>query len=92
MRVVGRRAGVTACAALLLAGTVLAACGNASTNLSTAGNTQGVSPHRIVVGGLASITGPLPADFAPAIAGAQAYFDLVNAKGGVNGRKIDFAY
>ena len=92
MRVVGRRAGVTACAALLLAGTVLAACGNASTNLSTAGNTQGVYPHRIVVGGLASITGPLPADFAPAIAGAQAYFDWVNANGGVNGRKIVFAY
>ena len=92
MRVVGRRAGVTACAALLLAGTVLAACGNASTNLSTAGNTQGVYPHRIVVGGLASITGPLPADFAPAIAGAQAYFDWVNANGGVSGRKIDFAY
>ena len=92
MRVVGRRAGVTACAALVLAGTVLAACGNASTNLSTAGNTQGVYPHRIVVGGLASITGPLPADFAPAIAGAQAYFDWVNANGGVSGRKIDFAY
>jgi ABC-type branched-subunit amino acid transport system substrate-binding protein len=92
MRVVGRRAGVTACAALLLAGTVLAACGNASTNLSTAGNTQGVYPHRIVVGGLASITGPLPADFAPAIAGAQAYFDWVNANGGVNGRKIVLAY
>ena len=92
MRVVGRRSGVTACAALLLAGTVLAACGNASTNLSTAGNTQGVYPHRIVVGGLASITGPLPADFAPAIAGAQAYFDWVNANGGVSGRKIDFAY
>ena len=92
MRVVGRRAGVTACAALLLAGTVLAACGNASTNLSTTGNTQGVYPHRIVVGGLASITGPLPADFAPAIAGAQAYFDWVNANGGVNGRKIVLAY
>ena len=92
MRVVGRRAGVTACAALVLAGTVLAACGNASTNLSTTGNTQGVYPHRIVVGGLASITGPLPADFAPAIAGAQAYFDWVNANGGVNGRKIVLAY
>jgi len=76
----------------VLAGTVLAACGNASTNLSTTGNTQGVYPHRIVVGGLASITGPLPADFAPAIAGAQAYFDWVNANGGVNGRKIVLAY
>ncbi|HXZ83307.1 MAG TPA: ABC transporter substrate-binding protein [Acidimicrobiales bacterium] len=92
MRVVGRRAGLAGCAALVLAGTVLAACGNAATTVSTSGNTQGVYPNRIVVGGLSSITGPLPADFAPAIAGAQAYFDLVNADGGVNGRKIDFAY
>jgi ABC-type branched-subunit amino acid transport system substrate-binding protein len=92
MRVVRRRAGIIACAALVLAGTVLAACGNASTSVSTSGNTEGVYPHRIVVGGLASITGPLPADFAPAIAGAQAYFDWVNAGGGVNGRRIDFAH
>ena len=92
MRVAGRRAGIAACAALILAGTVLAACGNATTGVSTAGNTQGVYPNRIVVGGLASMTGPLPADFAPVIAGAQAYFDWVNASGGVNGRKIDFAY
>ena len=75
-----------------LAGTVLAACGNASTGVSTSGNTEGVCPHRIIVGGLSSITGPLPADFAPAIAGAQAYFDWVNDHGGVNGRRIDLAY
>ncbi len=92
MRVVRRRTGIAACAALIFAGTVLAACGNAPTSLSRAGNTQGVYPNRIVVGGLASITGPLPADFAPAIAGAQAYFDWVNAQGGVNGRRIDLAY
>ena len=92
MRVVDWRAGVTACAALALGATVLAACGNATTSMSTAGNTQGVYANRIVVGGLASITGPLPADFAPAIAGAQAYFDWVNANGGVDGRRIDLAY
>ena len=58
---------------------------------STAGNTAGVGIGRIVVGGIASLTGPLPADFAPAIVGAQAYFDTVDANGGVNGRLIDFA-
>jgi len=92
MRVVGRRAGITAGAVLVLAGTVLGACGNASTSVSRTGNTEGVYANRIVVGGLSSITGPLPADFAPAIAGAQAYFDWLNAHGGVDGRKIDFAY
>lgn len=79
-------------AAVLIAGALLAACGNAPLTTSTAGNTAGVSADKIVVGGLASLTGPLPADFAPAIAGAQAYFDTVNASGGVNGRRIDLTH
>jgi branched-chain amino acid transport system substrate-binding protein len=78
-------------AAVLFSGALLAACGNAPVATSTAGNTAGVSADRIVVGGLASLTGPLPAGFAPAIAGAQAFFDTVNANGGVNGRRIDLA-
>ncbi len=49
-------------------------------------------PDRIVVGGLASQTGPLPAFFAPVLTGAQVYIDMVNDSGGVNGRRIDFAY
>ncbi len=78
-------------AAVLVSGALLAACGNAPLTTSTAGNTAGVGIGRIVVGGIASLTGPLPADFAPAIVGAQAYFDTVDANGGVNGRLIDFA-
>ena len=70
----------------------MAACGNVTTTTSTAGNTDGVFPHKIVLGGLASLTGPLPADFAPAFAGVRAYLDMVNAEGGVNGRRLDFAY
>ncbi|MGA8296191.1 MAG: ABC transporter substrate-binding protein [Acidimicrobiales bacterium] len=77
---------------VLVAGALLAACGNAAVTTSTSGNSAGVSRNRIVVGALASLTGPLPADFAPAIAGAQAYFDTVNANGGVNGRRIDLAH
>ncbi len=75
----------------LLAGSS-AACGNAKSTVSTAGNTNGVSAHSIVVGGIASLTGPLPADFAPIFDGVHAYLNMVNASGGVNGRKIDFAY
>jgi ABC-type branched-subunit amino acid transport system substrate-binding protein len=51
-----------------------------------------VYPHRIVVGGLASQTGPLPADFAPVLTGAKVYLDMVDADGGVAGRRIDLAY
>jgi ABC-type branched-subunit amino acid transport system substrate-binding protein len=70
----------------------LAACGNAKTTVSEAGNTQGVFSNRVVVGALSSQTGPLPADFAPIVTGAQVYFDMVNAQGGVDGRRIDLAY
>jgi ABC-type branched-subunit amino acid transport system substrate-binding protein len=71
---------------------LLAACGNAVSSVSTAGNTDGVFSNHIVVGGLASLSGPLPADFAPSFAGVDAYFDMVNAAGGVDGRTLDFAY
>jgi branched-chain amino acid transport system substrate-binding protein len=69
-----------------------AGCGNAKTTVTNSGNTNGVTAHRIVVGGIASLTGPLPADFAPILDGVRAYLDMVDAAGGVNGRTIDFAY
>jgi branched-chain amino acid transport system substrate-binding protein len=79
-----------------LAGVVLAATltavGVASAKAPPAGNTTGVFPKRVVVGALASETGPLPADFAPVVTGARAYLDMVNAHGGVDGRRIDLAH
>jgi branched-chain amino acid transport system substrate-binding protein len=67
----------------------VAACGNASSGGgSGTGQTAGVSATEIRVGGLASITGPLGDQYAPIFDGAQAYFDMVNAQGGVFGRKI----
>jgi branched-chain amino acid transport system substrate-binding protein len=78
--------------ALVACAGVLSACGNVQVSISSLGNTAGVYSDHLVVGGLASLTGPLPADFAPAMQGAAAYFDMVNAAGGVNGRTIDFVY
>jgi len=72
--------------------TVAVTSGNAPISTTTAGNTSGVFPHRIVIGGLASLTGPLPAQFAPVFDGVTAYVDMVNAQGGVNGRRIVFAH
>jgi branched-chain amino acid transport system substrate-binding protein len=77
---------------VVLCGALLAGCGNAHQSVSHSGNTAGVFPRKIVVGGLASLTGPLPADFAPIFDGVRAYFDMINAAGGVDGRTIDFAY
>ncbi len=76
----------------VLAGIVLTCtlggCSNAKATSSTGGNSNGVTSSQILVGALNSQSGPLPADFAPIIYGVKAYFNMVNAHGGVNGRKI----
>jgi branched-chain amino acid transport system substrate-binding protein len=68
------------------------ACGNASSGggggSGGSGQTQGVKSDEIDVGGLAALTGPLGDQYAPVFDGAQAYFDMINEQGGVNGRKI----
>ena len=52
----------------------------------------GVSEHAIVVGSLATASGPLAAQFGQSVDGAKAYFDAVDAAGGVDGRKILLNY
>ncbi|MGH9071329.1 MAG: ABC transporter substrate-binding protein [Acidimicrobiales bacterium] len=69
--------------------TALAGCGNAPPGrYSAAGATAGVTPSAVEVGGLAAVTGPLGSKYSPVFAGAQVYFDMVNAAGGVHGRRI----
>jgi ABC-type branched-subunit amino acid transport system substrate-binding protein len=84
-------------ASLALATVVLlAACGNAGDDDDAGGDasgsggatTTGVSETEIRVGGLVSLTGPLAQQFKGSADGAQAYFDLVNERGGVHGRMI----
>ncbi len=82
---------VALCLSVLVLCALLVASGNAPVTVTRTGNADGVYPDRIVVGALSSQTGPLPADFAPVVAGAQAYLDMVNAGGGVNGRSLDLA-
>lgn len=78
--------------ATLVAATVLAACGNASTTqVSHAGDTDGVTGTTITVGAMASTSGFASSDFAPVVTGARAYFDRLNAHGGIDGRKIVYA-
>ncbi len=76
----------------LAAALVISSCSNATTSVSTAGNSDGVSSHSIVVGSISSQSGPISADFAPIVDGVQAYFNMVNAEGGVNGRKLELKY
>jgi ABC-type branched-subunit amino acid transport system substrate-binding protein len=81
---------------------VLSACGNASAGPSTTikpsaplpstGKSPGVTSNAITVGTLATVTGDLAPGFGEITDGTQAYFDLINSEGGVNGRKIYIKY
>ena len=51
----------------------------------------GVSASRIVIGGTVPLSGPA-SSYASVARGAAAYFKHVNARGGVNGRRIDYRY
>jgi branched-chain amino acid transport system substrate-binding protein len=51
-----------------------------------------VTSNAITVGTISTQTGPLAGNAAPVIYGEKAYFDYINAQGGVNGRKIDYKY
>jgi branched-chain amino acid transport system substrate-binding protein len=51
----------------------------------------GVTATSVLLGGTAPLTGEAAA-FGTVAPGAKAYFDYVNAKGGVNGRRIEYRY
>src|SRR4029453_3158697 len=51
----------------------------------------GVTATSVLLGGTAPLTGEAAA-FGTVAPGAKAYFDYVNAKGGVKGRKIEYRY
>jgi branched-chain amino acid transport system substrate-binding protein len=84
-----RRPVLVAAAVSVAVATVLTACGNAPLSVVThAGDADGVTDTTITVGSLASMSGFASTDFAPVVTGAAAYFDQLNAAGGINGRKI----
>src|SRR5581483_1395922 len=74
--------------------------GGASTTTSAAGpagtaapsNAPGVTPTEIDVGSISTLTGPIASNFEALVPGVQAYFDYINAQGGVNGRKLVLAH
>lgn len=51
----------------------------------------GVTPTSVLLGGTVPLTGEAAA-FGAVGPGARAYFDYVNARGGVNGRKVEYRY
>ncbi len=57
-----------------------------------ASSAPGVSSNSITVGSISTQTGTLASNFSSLIYGEKAYYQYINAQGGVNGRKIDYKY
>ncbi len=74
------------CAALLAGSAVLAA------GVTRPHNSPGITSSKVTLGAIVTQSGGLQADFAPYLSGANAYFDYVNAAGGVDKRQIDLSY
>jgi branched-chain amino acid transport system substrate-binding protein len=73
-------------AAAVLAALALVASAGASTAAD-----PGLTPTTILLGGTVPLTGEAAA-FGSVGPGAKAYFDYVNARGGVHGRKIEYRF
>ena len=59
---------------------------------AAASTAPGVSATSITVGTISTQTGTLASNFSSLIYGEKAYYNYINAQGGVNGRKIDYKY
>jgi ABC-type branched-subunit amino acid transport system substrate-binding protein len=60
--------------------------------VSSGGDAPGVTSNSITVGTISTQTGTLASNFSSLIQGEKAYYQYINAQGGVNGRKIDYKY
>jgi branched-chain amino acid transport system substrate-binding protein len=63
-----------------------------TTNGSSSNYGPGVTATSINVGAISTLTGSIASDFNGLAPGVQAYFDMVNAQGGINGRKLNLAW
>jgi ABC-type branched-subunit amino acid transport system substrate-binding protein len=71
-------------------GLVAAACG--SSGSSSSSSAPGVTANSITVGSHQPLTGPVAPGYSEIAPAVKAMFQYVNAKGGVNGRMINYTY
>jgi ABC-type branched-subunit amino acid transport system substrate-binding protein len=98
--------GVAAASFLLLAGITLTACGGGSPAAAPSGTVSAATPNpsgsgsrvpgvtatTITIGSHQPLSGIQSSGYAQIAPAAKAYFAYVNARGGVNGRKIDYRF
>ena len=70
---------------------VLAACGQSTSTTNTA-SAPGITASEIKIGSTQPLTGPAAPGYSEIAPAANAYFQYVNAHGGVFGRKITYDY
>jgi ABC-type branched-subunit amino acid transport system substrate-binding protein len=75
----------------VVATTAMVTLGGAA-GAATTPSQPGVTANSITVGTISTQTGPISSNFSSLIYGEKAYFDYINAQGGINGRKIDYKY
>ena len=86
---------MTRIAGVITAGALVAACGaggRPSSGTSSSGGAAqvGITKDTVTIGATFPLTGVAAPGYSEIPSGAQAYFDYVNANGGVNGRKIKY--
>jgi ABC-type branched-subunit amino acid transport system substrate-binding protein len=88
------RQGIKVGLATMLAGSALATAivMTSATGAGAASSAPGVTANSITVGTISTQTGVLASNFGSLIYGEKAYFNYINAQGGVNGRKINYQY
>ncbi|MCT2583503.1 ABC transporter substrate-binding protein [Actinophytocola gossypii] len=79
-------------AALLATGTLVVACGAGEEReeAPAEGSTVGVTDDSVTIGAHFPLTGVAAPGYSEIPSGHQAYYDFVNANGGVHGRQIEF--
>jgi branched-chain amino acid transport system substrate-binding protein len=91
MRSKSRRATTFACIATGLA-LVTAACGAGEEREDNPGSTVGITDDTIKIGAHFPLTGVAAPGYSEIPLGHQAYYDYVNANGGINGRQIEWVF
>ena len=82
-------------AAAVTASLVAAGCGSSGSGGSGGGaaaSVPGITKTQILIGSHQPLTGPAAPGYSEIAPAANAYFQYVNSKGGINGRKIKYTY
>jgi ABC-type branched-subunit amino acid transport system substrate-binding protein len=81
-----------AVAAAVAAALVAAGCGSSSSSGGAAAAAPGITKSQILIGSHQPLTGPAAPGYSEIAPAANAYFQYVNAHGGIYGRKIKYTY